>query len=426
VPEEIEGTSSAHARVRITKRRVDEMRRGQTIWDKDLAGFGVRLQRRAYFVLKYTFRGRQRFYTIGRHGVFTVDQARIEAKRLLGLVAGSIDPSEVAGETSEESPLTVVQLCARYLAEGPSFKPDKKNSSWVTDRSNIERHIVPLLGRSPATSLSELDVVLFVAKIVRGETRRDERTGPRGRAIVRGGKGIASRALSVLGAMFSFGVRLGLVPANPTKNVKAPKGAVPGRYLSNEEWARLGAVLTDARARVPNNGFIDAINLIALTGCRKSEICNLTWSEVDFAQGFLRLSKSKVGPRAVPLGDEAIALLVSLKEAADNEWVFPSRRGTGPIVGLQKVWNSLRIQAALPGLRIHDLRHSFASEAINAGASLFLTGSVLGHRQAATTQRYAHLQSSPVRAVALAGDSCRICHARSPSFPRGRTGRRQR
>lgn len=113
--------------------------------------------------------------------------------------------------------MTVAELCERYLADGPSFKPDKKNSSWVTDRSNIERHIVPLLGSKPAESLSEPDTVLFVAKVVRGETRADERTGPRGRAIVRGGKGVASRALSVPGAVFSFGVRLGLAGANPTK-----------------------------------------------------------------------------------------------------------------------------------------------------------------------------------------------------------------
>ena len=158
--------------------------------------------------------------------------------------------------------------------------------------------------------------------------------------------------------------------------------------------------MSDARVAGRNAAFIDAINLIALTGCRKSEFCNLTWREVDLAQGFLRLTKSKVGPRAVPLGDEAISLLASMKEAADSEWVFPSRRGTGPIIGLQEVWNSLCAEAALSGLRIHDLRHSFASEAINAGASLFLTGSVLGHRQAATTQQYAHLQSSPVRNVA--------------------------
>jgi len=397
-----QASSTNIQRVRITKRLVDNLRPGQTIWDKELAGFGVRLQRRdPSFVLKYTFRGRQRFYTIGRHGVLTVEQARTEARRLLGLVASGSDPSEkVAGGPRDGHPLTVAQLCERYLADGPSFKPDKKDSSWITDRSNIERHIIPLLGRTPAVGLSETDVVLFVAKVVRGETKKDERTGPRGRAIVRGGKGVASRALSVLGALFSFGVRLGLVPTNPTKNVTAPKGKAPGRFLNGDEWDRLGAAMSEARATMPNAVFIDAINLIALTGCRKSEICNLTWREVDFAQGFLRLSKSKVGPRAVPLGDDAIALLTTLKEGAVGEWVFPSRLGTGPIVGLQKVWTSLRNKAALPSVRIHDLRHSFASEAINAGASLYLTGSVLGHRQAATTQRYAHLQSSPVRAVA--------------------------
>jgi integrase len=403
VTSDIEQTSATlMQRVRITKRLVDSLRPGQTVWDKELAGFGVRLQRRdPSFVLKYVFRGRQRFYTIGRHGALTVDQARTEARRLLGLVASGVDPSEkVTAETNGARPLTVAQLCERYLAEGPSFKPDKKASSWITDRSNIERHIIPLLGRIPAASLTESEVVVFVAKVVRGETKKDERTGPRGRAIVRGGNGVASRALSVLGAMFSFGVRLGLLPTNPTKNVIAPKGKAPGRFLTGEEWVRLGAAMSEARATMPNAGFIDAVNLIALTGCRKSEICNLTWREVDFAQGFLRLTNSKVGPRAVPLGDDAIALLSSLKETAVGEWVFPSRLGTGPIVGLQKVWTSLRAKAALPSLRIHDLRHSFASEAINSGASLYLTGSVLGHRQAATTQRYAHLQSSPVRAVA--------------------------
>ncbi len=378
------------------------MRPGDAIWDKDLAGFGVRIQRRApVFVLKYVFRGRQRFYTMGRHGAVTVDQARTEAKRLLGLIASGTDPGEkVRGRHSGEIPLNVAQLCHRYLADGRAFKPDKKESSWTTDRSNIERHVIPLLGNTPAENLSESDVAMFVAKIVRGETKTDERTGPRGRAIVRGGKGVASRTLSVLGAIFAFGIRTGLVTANPTKNVLAPKGTAPGRYLSDDEWTRLGTAMSEAHTATQNSTFIDAINLIALTGCRKSEITSLTWREVDFAQGFLRLAKSKVGPRAVPLGDQAMTLLALLKEKARNEWVFPSRRGIGPIVGLQKVWDRLRTVAGLSGLRIHDLRHSFASEAINAGASLYLTGSVLGHRQAVTTQRYAHLQSSPVRNVA--------------------------
>jgi integrase len=388
--------------VRITKRLVDAMQAGQTIWDKDLTGFGVRRQRRdPFFVLKYSFRGRQRFYTIGRYGVRTVDEARNEARRLLGMVASGADPTEKRGvERVLEAPLTVEQLCRRYLSEGPSFKPDKKASSWLTDRSNIGGHIVPLIGNLLAADLTELEVVTFVSQVTRGDSRKDVRTGPRGRSIVRGGKGTASRVLAVLRAVFNFGIRLGLVQTSPIKNLKAPKGKAPGRFLSDKEWARLGVAMRDARATMPNSAFIDAIELIALTGCRKSEICNLTWTEVDIEQGFLRLRQSKVGPRAVPLGDDAVLLLADMKEAAGAPWVFPSRRGSGPIVGLQKVWNAVRIKADLPGLRVHDLRHSFASEAINSGASLFLTGSVLGHRQAATTQRYAHLQSSPVRAVA--------------------------
>lgn len=182
-------THDLTGRVRITERLVDTMGPGQTIWDKKLAGFGVRLQRRdPFFVLKYTFRGRQRFYTIGRHGILTVDQARNEARRLLGLVASGIDPSEkIADDPAAEPPLTVAGLCDRYLRDGPSFKPDKRESSWITDRSNIERHIVPLIGAMSAATLTESDIVLFVARVVRGDARKDERTGPRGRAIVRGG-----------------------------------------------------------------------------------------------------------------------------------------------------------------------------------------------------------------------------------------------
>jgi integrase len=396
-------------RVKITKRVVDGLRRGQTIWDKDLAGFGVRLQRRdPSFVLKYSFRRHQRYYTIGRYGILTVDEARNEARRLLGLVASGVDPSQTRTiDPLAEAPPTVGQLCVRYLSDGPSFKPDKRESSWTTDRSNIHRHVVPLIGLLPAASVTEADIASFVARVVRGDTRTDERTGPRGRAIVRGGKGTAARSLAVLGAVFSFGVRLGIVPTNPTKNIKAPKGDAPGRFLTEAEWGRLGQALTEARKWAANSEFLDAIQLIALTGCRKSEISNLTWCEVDFNNGFLRLRHSKVGPRAVPLGDEAVSLLARLKEKAGGDWVFASRRGSGPIVALQKAWSALRTKAHLPGLRLHDLRHSYASEAINAGASLFMTGAILGHRQSSTTQKYAHLQSTQVRSIAT-GTASRI------------------
>jgi hypothetical protein len=208
----IEVAAVAHGpipRAKITKRLVDGLRPGQTIWDKDLAGFGVRLQRRdPSFVLKYSFRRHQRYYTIGRYGILTVDEARNEARRLLGLVASGVDPSQTRTiDLLAEAPLTVGQLCVRYLSQGRSFKPDKRESSWTTDRSNIHRHVVPLIGSLPAVSVTEADIASFVARVVRGDTRTDERTGPRGRSIVRGGKGTAARSLAVFGAAFSFGVK---------------------------------------------------------------------------------------------------------------------------------------------------------------------------------------------------------------------------
>ncbi|MFZ3327986.1 MAG: tyrosine-type recombinase/integrase [Methylocella sp.] len=390
------------ARQKITKRLVDGLAAGQTAWDAEITGFGVRRQRRdASFVLKYSFRGRQRFYTIGRHGIITVEEARTDARRLLGLAASGIDPAIAREEQSLQPPaLTVGELCASYLKEGPAYKPDKRDSSWYSDRSNINRHIVPLIGQIHVQALDETHVVNFVADVTRGATHCDLKVGHRARAIVKGGKGVAARALAVLSAVYTFGIRKGVVHANPTKNVKPSKGKVPGRFLTKAEWSRLGEAMRSYGGDVGANVFVDAINLLALTGCRRSEITRLRWNEVDLDVGLLRLEHSKTGPRAVPLGDQAINLIAELKRTASSAWVFPSSRGTGPIVGIQKIWNDIRARADLPTVRLHDLRHSFASQAINGGASLFLTGAILGHRQSATTQRYAHLQSDPVRSLA--------------------------
>lgn len=393
---------------RLTKRVVDALPPQTTIWDSELVGFGVRRQRRdAVFVLKYVFEQRQRFFTIGRHGALTVDQARAKAKQLAGQIASGTDPAALAAPTT--APVTVEGLCRVYLAEGPSHKPDKRQSSWKTDACNIERQIIPLIGHRAAGGLTEKDIARFIADVVAGETRQDVRTGTRKRSIVRGGKGVAARSLAVLGAAYAFGLRQGLVSTNPVVGIKAPKGRSPGRFLTIEEWGRLGSAMAERRGR-GSAAFIDAIQLLALTGCRRSEITGLKWSEIDRERGLLRLDASKTGARVVPLGDGALELIDRLKDAAADEWVFPSSKGTGPIVGVQKVWNEIRIAAGLPTVRIHDLRHSFASQAVNSGASLYMTGAILGHRQSSTTQRYAHLQADPVRQVAT-GAASRISEA---------------
>jgi hypothetical protein len=231
----------AKARQRITKRLVDGLAAGETVWDAELTGFGVRRQRRdASFVLKYSFRGRQRFYTIGRHGVLAVEAGRAAARRLLGLVASGVDPSQARNQSA---PLTVAELCACYPEQGPAYKPDKSSSSWRTDRSNISRHIEPLIGQIDAPALDEAHVVHFVADVTCGATACDVKVGHRARAIVRGGRGVATRALAVLSAVYSYGIRKGVLHTNPTKNVKPPKGKSPGRFLTRDEWSRLGEAL---------------------------------------------------------------------------------------------------------------------------------------------------------------------------------------
>ncbi len=395
------GDSKVSNRQRITKRLVDALEPGQTTWDEELTGFGVRRQsRNASYVLKCSVQGRQRFFTIGRHGVVTVEQARTEARRLLGLIAGGADPTAARTTAAlKADTLTVEALCAMYLNEGPAFKPNKKATSWYTDRSNISRHIVPLLGATKARELTEAQVSAFVHGVINGATKIDQKAGLRGRAIVRGGIGVAARALAVLSAVYGFGERRKLVGSNPTKFVKAPKGQTPGRFLKADEWQRLGAAIKRARHR-GRRSFTDAILLLAMTGCRRSEITRLHWCEVDLVGGMLRLRDSKSGPRTVPLGDQAVALLAALKSQAADSWVFPSVRGAGPIVGIQKVWMDIRAEAGLPKVRLHDLRHSFASQAVSGGATLYMTGVILGHRQNSTTQRYAHIQDDPARIVA--------------------------
>jgi integrase len=402
------------AKLRLTKRVVESLGPRQAVWDCDLMGFGARRQvRHVFFVVKVSINRKQTYVTIGKFGPLTVDQARAAAKRVIGRAAEGIDP-RAQPPMEAKAAVTVAELSSLYLSVGPSFKPSKQFSSWRTDESNIRSHILPILGSRRARDITETDVAAFVTAVSSGATRDDKKTGLRGRAIVRGGKGTASRSLAVLSAIFAFGVRTGRVASNPAHRVKAYKGAQPGRYLTREEWARLGDVLRRHETEA-NPAFVAAIRVLALTGCRRSEITRLRWDELDLEKGVIRLSESKVGARVVPLGEQAVRVFRELKATQTSPWVFPSTRGVGPIVGIQKVWAYLRQKAKLPGVRLHDLRHSFASEAVSSGASLYLTGAILGHRQPRTTQRYAHLQADSVRQIAtLAAEeiSTALCGAK--------------
>ncbi len=387
---------------RISKRTVDALcpaDRDNYLWDTELAGFGVKATPAGSLVYLVQYRlggrrGRTRRVTIGRHGALTPDQARKEAKRILGEVAAGDDPAEKRSEARRDP--TVAGLCDLYILEGCS---DKKNSTLATDRSNITRHIKPLLGRRLVRSITDTDVIKFQQDVAKGKSAADIRTKPRGRAIVSGGKGTAARTVAVLGAIFTFAVNEKMRPDNPVRGVKLFKGERRERYLSPAELARLGDTLAAAERDGENPFAIAGIRLLLLTGARKSEILTLQWEYVDMDRRCLRLPDSKTGAKVIPLGAPALEVLASLPRTQGNPYVLAGATG-GHYVALPKAWARLRKRAGLDNVRLHDLRHSFASVAVSAGDSLFLVGKVLGHRQSRTTEIYAHLSDDPVRAVA--------------------------
>jgi integrase len=211
------------------------------------------------------------------------------------------DGRDPAAEKSEaREALTVGSLADLYLAEGMVEKPNKKASSWVTDRSNIERHVKPLLGRKIAKLLTQADIGKFHADVAAGKSKADVRTGRRGRAIVKGGPGTAARSLAVLGAMLEFAVKRKLIAANPAKGVPLLKGEKKERFLSKAEVKRLAeAVLGMEAERKLSSTAAVAIWLLMLTGCRKSEILSLRWEWVDFERSCLRLPESKTGAKCL-------------------------------------------------------------------------------------------------------------------------------
>jgi integrase len=240
----------------------------------------------------------------------------------------------------------------------------------------------------------------FQQDVAAGKTAADIKTGPRGRARVTGGKGTAARATALLGGMFTFAVKRSYRADNPVKGVDLFKSEPRTRFLNADEMARLGDALAEAKRDGTSETVIAAIRLLILTGCRKSEILGLRWKWVDFEGGCLRLPESKVGAKVVPLGAPALELLATLPRIEGNPHVLPGEKGDGHLIGLPKAWTRIKKRAGLDDVRLHDLRHSFATVAVAGGDSLYLVGKVLGHRESRSTEVYAHAQQDPLRAVA--------------------------
>lgn len=369
---------------KLTKRTVDAAKRGETVWDGDIPGFGLRVSKGGAksYVLKYRRAGVQRWVTIGRHGApFTPATARQEAQRLIAELLDGKDPANEKAQKREAASLS--SFAERYLKEYSELH--KKASSAREEKRLLEKIILPQLGR------------LRVGEIERADIARVHRS-------LKDTPYQANRCLALLSHMFNiaqdWGVRADT--PNPCLRIKRYDEEPRERFLSQEELSKLGNALNQAETADESLYVTNAIRLLVFTGARLNEILTLKWDDVDLEARLLRLSDSKTGKKSIALAAPATEILTNLPRMQNNPFVICGRNAGEHLVNLQKPWRRIRKMASLEDVRIHDLRHSFASFGAAGGMSLPLIGSLLGHTQAQTTQRYAHLADDPRLAAANA------------------------
>ena len=400
----------AMAAMRLTKRAVDGLapsNRELRVYDADLSGFGVRVMPSGFksWFVEYRPKGGgglvpTKRMTLGETTKLTADEARNAARDVLATVRLGGDP---AGERrkSREMP-TLAQLLEQFLAD--EVEPKRKRTTASTYRHYVRNIIVPAIGTTKANALTKADVNRLHRKVGREHPTT------------------ANRVLAVLSSAYGFGAsHISGFPEgmNPTRGVEKFSEESRERFLSSDELQRLGAALREAetvgfpwrvdegkptakhlaaperRRTVLSPAVVAALRLLLFTGCRLREILHLRWADVDFERGMLFLPDSKTGRRAVILNAPALAVLDSLPRL--GSFVIAGEAPNKPRSDLKRPWQAVAKHAGLEGLRIHDLRHSFASIGAGSGMGLPIVGKLLGHAQARTTSRYAHLDNDPLR-----------------------------
>ncbi len=364
----------------LSNRMVEKLaaEKDSVFWDRDLTGFGVRVYPTGSKVYIAQVRGPKgpRRVTVGRHGVINADEAR---KRAASVIARVKAGEEVApGPVKPAGGPTVADLARRYMEEHVAVRC--KPSTGDLARAVVYKHILPALGRAPLAALERAQVAELHQRL--GRTPY-----------------MANMVVRTLKLMYRLGEGWGMVPGgcNPCRAIVKYPDRKRERFLTDKEYTRLGRILEEAQNRRGSAGAVAAIRLLMLTGCRKSEILSLRWENVSPEAREFRLPDAKTGARVVSLSPPALKLLSALPRTPGSPWVFPARNPGEHLGSINQIWKSVCSRAGLENVRIHDLRHSYASRALALGESLTMIGKLLGHSQIKTTARYAHLARESVR-----------------------------
>lgn len=385
---------------KLTKRVVDAAdvrEKDYFIWDDELPGFGLRVfasGKRSYLI-QYRAAGRTRRFTIGLHGIWTPETARQEAKVQLGRVARGDNPSEE--RQLDHKAVTVKELCALYVADlnaglilGKGGRP-KKPTTIVTDTGRIERHIVPLIGARRVKDLAKADINKVLKDIMAGKTRVSVKTKKlRGKAIVRGGAGTATRTVGLLGGILTYAVEAGIIDRNPAHGIKKPKDNVRNRRLTEDEYHTLGGILREAAENEKYVMTVDIIRQIAMTGCRRTEMIRLMRTEVDAEGSCLRLVDSKEGASIRPIGIPVVEYLEERCQKLTGTYVFPGQGEDNAFGSFPNHWEQIFKDTALADVTPHVLRHSFASIANDLGFTEVTIAALVGHSKGSVTSKYIH------------------------------------
>lgn len=389
---------------RLSKRQLDaEIAKAASeirLWDDDPRGLGLRVKPSgvATFFIQYsspvTFKKTR--FSIGQYGRLTIDKARVEAKRLFEQVANGRCPAQekAAAKDAALSAITISDFCDEYLSDCASGIVTyrgraKKQSTLSVDKGRINRHIKPLLGRKRVDEVTRPDAEKMMHDIRLGKTATDEKTGFRGRAIVTGGQGTATKATKLLGSIMSYAIKRGLRSDNPVTGIEYRPDGKRQRILDPGEFQRLGDSLGLEEANGAPKAAIRAYRLLALTGCRRDEIFALKKSQIDFHRQCFVFGDSKTGQQLRPFGSAAAEILALPELNAKSKFVFPSPKTDGHWTSAKR-FSAICKRVELEDVSIHVLRHSYLSVALELEYSELTIAVLGGHKSHSITSRYAH------------------------------------